>query len=109
MSDQFTRMCSPAKFYFAIFLLNILFMLYHRIRLVLVFSKIIFGCIWTYFLSWLCKKGYKSVSWFLVLLPFILIALVVVLGATTIRMNDNLDVVVVSSSPSVVSKCGERN
>ena len=109
MSDQFSRMCTPAKVYFAILLVNVLFMLFHRVKLGFVFSKILFGGIWTYFLTWLCKKGYKSVSWFLVLLPFILIALVVVLGATTIRMNDNLDVIVVSSTPSVISKCGERN
>ena len=104
MSDQFSRMCSPAKLYFAILLVNILIMLFYRVKLGLVFSKILFGGIWTYFLIWLCKKGYQSVSWFLVLLPFFLIALVVIFGATTIGMNSNSDVVIVSSG---VSKCGQ--
>jgi hypothetical protein len=72
----------------------------------LVFSKILFGGIWTYLLTWLCKKGYKSVSWFLVLLPFIMIALVVVFGATAISMSKDSDVVVTSSN---VSKCGQKN
>jgi len=106
MSDPFSKMCTPAKLYFGIFLVNILFMLFHRVRLALVFSKILFGCIWTYFLSWLCKKGYKSVSWFLVLLPFIMFALVVVFGATTISMTKDADVLISSSN---VSKCGQRN
>ena len=106
MSDQFSRMCTPAKLYFAIFLVNILFMLFHRVRLSLVFSKILFGCIWTYFLSWLCTKGYKSVSWFLVLLPFFLIMLVIICGAITINMNKDADVVLVSSR---VCKCGQAN
>ena len=106
MSDQFSRMCSPAKLYFAILLANILIMLFYRVRLGLVFSKILFGGIWTYFLMWLCKKGYQSLSWFLVLLPFFLIALVVIFGATTIGMNSNSDVVIVSSN---VSKCGGKN
>ena len=37
--------------------------------------KLVFAFIWTFILEWLCKKGYKSISWFLVLLPYIIIAL----------------------------------
>jgi hypothetical protein len=100
MVDNFSSMCTPAKVYFAIFLVNILFMLFHRVRLALVFSKILFGSIWTYLLTWLCKKGYKSVSWFLVLLPFIMIAVVVVFGATAVsNMTKEAD---------SVSKCGQK-
>ena len=31
--------------------------------------------IWTIILGWLCSKGYVNVSWFLLLLPYILIVL----------------------------------
>lgn len=99
MSDQFSRMCTPAKVYFAILLANILFMLFHRVKLAFVFSKVLFGGIWTYFLTWLCKKGYKSVSWFLVLLPFFMIALVVVCGAHKFAMTTTYEGL-------EVSKCG---
>ena len=37
--------------------------------------KLVFAFIWTFILAWLCKKGYKSISWFLVLLPYIIMAL----------------------------------
>jgi hypothetical protein len=38
--------------------------------LYLVFQILYVG-IWTYLLQRLCRGGYKSVSWFLVLLPFL--------------------------------------
>jgi len=101
MKDQFSRLCSPAKLYFAILLVNIVIMLYYRVKLGFVFSKILFGGIWTYFLSWLCQKGYKSVSWFLVLLPFLTILLAVMFGAfkySTTNTYEGLE----------VSKCGQK-
>ena len=35
-------------------------------------GKILYVAIWTFILNALCKAGYKQVSWFLVLLPFVL-------------------------------------
>jgi len=101
MKDQFSRMCSPAKLYFAILLANILIMLFYRVKLRFIFSKILFGGIWTYFLSWLCKKGYKSFSWFLVLLPFFMIALAVISGAHKYAMTTTYEGL-------EVSKCGQK-
>ena len=106
MKDEFSKMCSPAKLYFAILLVNILLMLFYRVRFGLIFSKLLFGGIWTFILSWLCKKGFQPLSWFLVLLPFLLIALVIIFGTTVISMNNNSDVVIMSSN---VSKCGQGN
>jgi F0F1-type ATP synthase assembly protein I len=51
-------------------------MLFNRIPVLVVFSKLIFAFLWTFVLGWLCSKGYKSISWFLVLLPFIMMILV---------------------------------
>ena len=104
MSDPFSRMCTPAKVYFAILLANILFMLFHRVKIGFVFSKMLFGGIWTYFLTWLCKKGYSSVSWFLVLLPFFMIALVVICGAHRFAMTTTYE----GLATSEVSKCGQK-
>jgi len=44
-----------------------------RVHSAAIMSKVFFALLWTWFLNFLCSKGYKSVSWFLVLLPFILI------------------------------------
>jgi hypothetical protein len=37
--------------------------------------KLLFAFIWTFLLGWLCQKGFRALSWFLVLLPYIFIAL----------------------------------
>jgi len=34
-------------------------------------AKILYIGFWTFVLNYICKAGYKSVSWFLVLLPFL--------------------------------------
>ena len=33
--------------------------------------KILYIAFWTFVLNYICKAGYKNVSWFLVLLPFL--------------------------------------
>ncbi len=33
--------------------------------------KVIYIVFWTFVLNYICKAGYKNLSWFLVLLPFI--------------------------------------
>jgi hypothetical protein len=39
--------------------------------------KTIFILAWTWFLNYLCESGYSSISWFLVILPFIIFFLMV--------------------------------
>ena len=40
-------------------------------------GKAIYVAFWTFVLNALCKAGYKKVSWFLVLIPFILAAILI--------------------------------
>ena len=40
-------------------------------------GKAIYIAFWTFVLNALCKAGYKKVSWFLVLIPFILAAILI--------------------------------
>ena len=75
MEKEFSKLCTPAKIYFAIAVIASLFALLNGVTILAVFVKLIFAFIWTYILSYLCNKGYKNVSWFLVLLPYIIIVL----------------------------------
>ena len=75
MNKDFSKLCTPAKIYFAIAVIASIIALVNGIGLMAIFLKLIFAFIWTYILAWLCDKGYKTISWFLVLLPYILIAL----------------------------------
>ena len=75
MNTQISRFCKPAQVYFAIAVLGSIFALFKRVDILPVFSKLVFAFIWAFFLNFLCSKGYKSVSWALVLLPYIVMAL----------------------------------
>ena len=77
MTD-FSKLCTPAKLYLFLAVIAIIIGLLQGVSGMAVFGKIIFTLIWTFFLGWLCDKGYKSVSWFLVLFPYV-IGLIIVL------------------------------
>jgi hypothetical protein len=74
-SKTFQTLCTPAKLYFAIALIACIMALFGGVPVIAVFMKLLFAFVWTYILSRLCKMGYKTVSWFLVLLPYIFILL----------------------------------
>ena len=78
MNKEFSKLCTPAKIYFVIAVIACIIALFSGLGVLAVFMKLIFAFIWTFILSWLCSKGYQSVSWFLVLLPYIFILLGVI-------------------------------
>jgi hypothetical protein len=63
-------LCSPAFIYFVIAIIGILMAL-KRTGIMSSAVSLLFVLIWTWFLNFLCKKGYKVVSWILLFLPFI--------------------------------------
>jgi hypothetical protein len=69
----FNELCTPARVYFFISAITIVIGLFSGFQLLAVFMKIGFVLVWTYILNLLCKKGFKPLSWFLVLLPYFLI------------------------------------
>jgi hypothetical protein len=73
--NKFSKLCTPAKIYFAIAVIAGIFGLFNGMPLMYAFWKLLFAFIWTYVLGWLCSNGYTYISWFLVLLPYIMIAL----------------------------------
>jgi len=77
MFKDFEKLCTPAKLYFAIAVIASLIALFKGVALANIAMKLIFAFIWTYILSWLCSKGYGSLSWFLVLLPYVIILLAI--------------------------------
>jgi ABC-type dipeptide/oligopeptide/nickel transport system permease subunit len=72
---DFSKLCTPAKIYFAIAVIAAVVSLFNGLSVMGEVMKLIFAFIWTFILAWLCDKGYKSLSWFLVLLPYIIILL----------------------------------
>ena len=72
---DFSKLCTPAKVYFGIAVIATLFDLLNGAALMFAFWKLVFAFVWTFILGGLCDKGYKSISWTLVLLPYILMFL----------------------------------
>ena len=73
--DTFKQMCTPAQVYLAIAFLGDFISLFNHNAVVNVIINLFFALIWTFVLSWLCSKGYESLSWFLVLLPYVILLL----------------------------------
>jgi hypothetical protein len=84
----FRDWCTPAYFYFIISTISIVIMAIQNHgstdiyclgdyscqvtnKFIIFIIKALYVLFWTWILNLLCKNGYTSVSWFLVLLPFI--------------------------------------
>ena len=75
MRKYLSKICTPAKIYLTIATIASILALFNGVRFMFVVLKLIFALIWTFALGWLCDKGFSSLSWVLVLLPYIFIAL----------------------------------
>lgn len=75
MKDMFKQMCTPAQIYLVISVFAGLLSLLTENAVSSVIVNLLFALLWTYILSWLCRQGYESLSWFLVLLPYIILLL----------------------------------
>jgi len=82
IEQQIKALCTPAKIYFIISVLFILAVLITgftnskklEVMLKATIIKLLFVLVWTYILQELCKYGYKNLSWFIVLLPFLVMS-----------------------------------
>ena len=72
-------LCTPAQIYFVISLITLVLAVIKKFNISSILYKVVFMFAWTWFLNFLCSKGYKSVSWFLVLLPFVIMALGIIM------------------------------
>jgi hypothetical protein len=79
------ELCTPAMLYFIISVITILFALFSGVKLVAIAMKSVFAIFWTFILNLLCKNGYKSVSWFLVLFPYFVMGAVFITTFFKIR------------------------
>ena len=83
------ELCSPALFYFVVSIIGLFVILFQNIgnknsynlgtfscrvpnTMFVFIVKIIYIVFWTWVLNLICKDGYKTISWLLFLLPWIL-------------------------------------
>ena len=73
---SFDDLCSPAKLYFILSVIACIAALINGVKIMQVAINLIIAFAWTAVLSWICGKGFTGVSWFLVLVPYIIMLLV---------------------------------
>ena len=73
---NFDDLCSPAKLYFVLSVIACVAALINGLKFGQVMINLIIAFAWTAVLSWICGKGFTGVSWFLVLVPYIIMLLV---------------------------------
>ena len=74
--NSFNELCSPAKLYFVLSVIACIAALVNGLKIMQVAINLIIAFAWTAVLSWICGKGFTGVSWFLVLVPYIVMLLV---------------------------------
>jgi len=91
------ELCGPALLYFGLSVIAILLSVFQNMgqtnryllggmstkvqSTVLVFiAKIVYILFWTWILNLICKDGHGGIAWFLVLVPFIMMAVIVALS-----------------------------
>lgn len=67
----FSKYCTPAQLYLVIGVICIISGFFANYSIEMLLTKAMFVVIWAWVLNWLCSKGFKAISWILVLLPFI--------------------------------------
>ena len=93
------ELCTPAFVYFALSMIGIIAAILQNLGHKKVYSmgllhaevpnttvvfivKIIYVLFWTYMLNLICKDGHTEISWFLVVVPFILLFMVMGMTGT---------------------------
>lgn len=72
---RFNSLCDPAKLYTILVAITILLSFFRGMNIMTTIFKLVFAFFWIMILNYLCEKGYPMVSWFLVMLPFIMMFL----------------------------------
>lgn len=77
ISSQISSLCTPAILNLVLGVVSTLSAI-TQVSIIMSIIHLFITIVWTLFLDFLCTKGYGSLSWFLVFLPYIFIVLFLV-------------------------------
>jgi hypothetical protein len=89
MASFLSNLCTPAFVYLLISCITILLSVSYGIKIDSILAKMILVLIWTWFLNYLCLKDLKGLSWFLVLLPYLLIIVTLLFAVDIMEISNN--------------------
>ena len=70
-----SNLCNPAMIYIIMSIITMTVSSISSFNIVSILVSTILVLAWTYFLNYLCSKGYSTISWVLVIIPLISMAL----------------------------------
>jgi hypothetical protein len=70
---EFSKYCTPAQLYLILGAIGIIMSFFENYGIWTLLTEALFLVIWAWVLNWLCSKGFKAISWILVLLPYIMV------------------------------------
>ena len=88
---QFSKYCSPAQLYLVLGTIGIIGAFFNNYSIETLLTKALFLVIWAWVLNWLCSKGFKAISWILVLLPFIMVLFTYFLTKDVVNVREGID------------------
>ena len=86
---QFSKYCTPAQLYLALGTIGIIGAFFTDYGMKTLLTKALFLVVWAWVLNWLCSKGFKAISWILVLLPFVFFLFMYFLAKDVVREGLN--------------------
>lgn len=84
-------LCAPAHLYLFLTLISVVFAMFKDFHPGAIIGKILWMIIWVYALNYLCRKGHSTISWILVLYPFVLLLTVMFTMVSMKRLDDKND------------------
>lgn len=90
MASFLNKLCTPSLVYLVLSSISILVAVYYGFGIFSILAKIIMVLVWTWFLNYLCSKNLVGLSWFLVVLPYIVLTVSVLMTMDAIEMKAQL-------------------
>jgi len=69
---EFSKYCTPAQLYLVLGAIGLIMGFLKNYGVWTLLTQALILVLWAWVLNWLCSKGFKSISWILVLLPYIM-------------------------------------
>ena len=96
---NFSKLCTPAMIYFVISVITLVIGVFTNFHIISLLIKGLFILVWTWFLNYLCKKGYSVISWILVILPFLMMFGVLAMSMEVVKVYVKPAALTTSSAP----------
>ena len=70
------KLCTPALIYFVLAIISLLLLIVNKTSVTVVMGQFVFVVLWSWFLNFVCTKGFTNISWVLVVSPYIILLIV---------------------------------